>query len=85
MASEGLAKEQVVNQPDEGRSKRRKSSKGKTEARVIPIWLRIILLFVAIIVSVVIGAAIGYSVIGNGDVSDVFKMDTWTHIMDLIG
>jgi DNA-directed RNA polymerase subunit beta len=86
MASEGLAKEQVVKQPAEGRAQRRKSSKKQQQQQVrfIPIWLRIIILLVSIFVSVVIGAVIGYSIIGDGDIADVFKMDTWTHIIDLV-
>ncbi|GGE85121.1 DNA-directed RNA polymerase subunit beta [Priestia taiwanensis] len=85
MASEGLVKEQVVNQSAEGREERHKVSKKDTQVRLIPIWLRIIILFISIVVSVVIGAVIGYSIIGDGNVSDVFKIDTWTHILDLVG
>jgi len=35
-------------------------------------------------VFVLIGAMVGYGVLGDGEVWDVFKPATWTHIYDLI-
>jgi cobalamin biosynthesis Mg chelatase CobN len=52
--------------------------------RLIPIWLRIILLAVLIVFSVVAGAAVGYGLIGGEEIADVFKESTWTHIIDLV-
>jgi hypothetical protein len=67
---------------------------GKTEAaphaykrvriRLIPIWLRLVLLVVFVFVSLFSGAAVGYGVLGGGKVADVFKESTWTHIRDLV-
>jgi len=52
--------------------------------RLIPIWLRLLLLVVLIILSAVAGAAVGYGILGGGQVADIFKESTWTHIMDLV-
>ncbi|MBL4955119.1 DNA-directed RNA polymerase subunit beta [Neobacillus sp. OS1-32] len=52
--------------------------------RLIPIWLRLILLIVFMFVSIVAGAVVGYSVLGGGKAADVFKESTWTHIIDLV-
>jgi len=52
--------------------------------RLIPIWLRIILLVVFTGVFMLAGAAVGYGVLGSGDPGDVLKASTWTHIMDLV-
>ncbi|WP_040207085.1 DNA-directed RNA polymerase subunit beta [Neobacillus jeddahensis] len=56
----------------------------RVRIRMIPIWLRFVILFVLIVVSVVVGAVVGYGVIGGGDVADVFKESTWSHIRDLV-
>jgi hypothetical protein len=52
--------------------------------RLIPIWLRLVLLVVFTFVSLVAGAAVGYGVIGDGKPADVLKESTWTHIRDLV-
>ncbi|WP_077215457.1 DNA-directed RNA polymerase subunit beta [Bacillus dakarensis] len=52
--------------------------------RLIPIWLRVILVALLLAVSVIVGAVFGYSVIGDGEAKDVFKKSTWTHMLDLI-
>lgn len=52
--------------------------------RLIPIWLRLVILLVLVILAAIVGAMIGYSVIGDGSAVDVFKKDTWRHIFDII-
>ena len=52
--------------------------------RLIPIWLRIVLLVIFTGVFMVTGAAVGYGVLGNGHPGDVLKGSTWTHIIDLV-
>ena len=56
----------------------------KIRIRLIPIWLRVIMIIGLIFVSMTLGAAIGYGVLGDGKVSDVFKPSTWTHLIDLV-
>lgn len=56
----------------------------KIRVRLIPIWLRLIIIIVLSCLSLIIGAIFGYSVLGDGKAGDVFKKSTWTYIIDLI-
>ncbi|NRD77149.1 DNA-directed RNA polymerase subunit beta [Bacillus sp. BRMEA1] len=76
------SEEKKVQEQDENQAVDRK--KGRVRIRLIPIWLRLILLAVFIFVSLMIGAVVGYSGLGGGKVSDVFKVSTWTYIRDLV-
>jgi len=53
-------------------------------ARLIPVWLKLLLLIVSCAVFLMAGAMVGFSFVGNGKASEVFKVSTWTHIQDLI-
>jgi hypothetical protein len=59
-------------------------AKKSIRIRLIPIWLRIVLLIVLTGVFMLAGAAVGYGVLGNGSAGDVLKGSTWTHIIDLV-
>lgn len=37
------------------------------QIRLIPIWLRVVLVLVLIVVAAILGTMVGYSVIGQGD------------------
>ena len=52
--------------------------------RLFPIWLRIIVVVIALSVALISGAIVGYSVMGNGKPAEVFQKETWTHIKDLV-
>ena len=54
------------------------------QIRMIPIWLRLILIILLIGIVTVIGLRIGYSYIGDGNPEDVLKKETWVHIFDII-
>lgn len=54
------------------------------QIRLIPIWLRIVLIALLLVVTAIIGLQIGFSYIGDGDAKDVLKKETWTHITDII-
>src|SRR5689334_14117004 len=56
----------------------------RVRIRMIPIWLRLVLLVVSILICVMTGAAVGYGMLGGGNVGDVFRESTWTHILDLV-
>ena len=60
--------------------------KGKERVRIrlIPIWLRLVLLVVFVFISLMAGAVVGFGVLGGGKAADVFKESTWTHIRDLV-
>ncbi|MBM7681761.1 hypothetical protein JOD43_001933 [Pullulanibacillus pueri] len=69
------------------RQKRRKAlrkEKKQLKVRAFPIWLRLVLLIVLAFVALAVGAMIGYGVIGKGNPMDVFHVDTWKHIKDLV-
>ena len=52
------------------------------QLRMIPIWLRIIIVVALVAVAMFVGYDIGYSVIGDGDSSN--KVATLRHMLDII-
>ena len=56
----------------------------RVRIRMIPIWLRIIIVVVLLMLSVVFGLMFGYSVLGDGKAIDALKWDTWQHIIDIM-
>lgn len=52
--------------------------------RLIPIWLRLLLVAVLCVMAAVIGLIVGYSGIGSGEAGDALKWDTWQHLLDII-
>ncbi|MFT8322631.1 MAG: DNA-directed RNA polymerase subunit beta [Bacillus sp. (in: firmicutes)] len=80
-SSQALTREQHQQQQDESNTA---STRKKIRVRLIPIWLRILLIVVLMACSVSAGTVIGYSVMGNGKASETFHKETWTHINDLI-
>ncbi|KKK39020.1 hydroxymyristoyl-ACP dehydratase [Mesobacillus campisalis] len=56
----------------------------RIRVRLIPIWLRVILVIVLLALSIIAGAAFGYGVMGNGNPKEIFEKSTWTHILDLV-
>lgn len=64
--------------------KQQKRSLRRPRRRLIPIWLRLVIVFVLVALSGAIGAMVGYGVIGDGKPFDALKPTTWQHIIDLI-
>lgn len=54
------------------------------QVRLLPIWLRIILVLLLLAGAAIFGAIIGYGYIGDGEPADVLQKETWTHILDII-
>lgn len=55
----------------------------KKESRLTPLGhFMISILFIA--VTAVIGMIVGYSVIGEGNPIDVFKLDTWVQLYEVV-
>ncbi|MDN4524829.1 DNA-directed RNA polymerase subunit beta [Fictibacillus fluitans] len=83
--AESTQKEAVKKKkPDPQESKKQETETGTARRSRFPIWLRLIVIIVLMVVCLVVGAIIGYSVVGDGKAGDVFKKETWTHISDLI-
>jgi hypothetical protein len=70
-----------VEEADQSRTQKKMK---KPKVRLIPIWLRIVVILVFCAVSLAAGLAIGYGVIGDGKPSDVFQKETWQHIVDIV-
>ena len=54
------------------------------QIRLLPIWLRIILVLLLFIIVTAIGLVFGYSIIGEGEFGDALKWSTWKHILDIM-
>lgn len=52
--------------------------------RLLPIWLRVLLIVVLFIGAAAIGLVIGYSGLGDGQAADALKWSTWQHLLDII-
>ncbi|MCG1021388.1 DNA-directed RNA polymerase subunit beta [Sutcliffiella horikoshii] len=61
-----------------------KPKKLKWRIRLIPIWLRVIIILAVMAVAIIAGAMFGYGVLGGGDPMDVLNKETWQHILDLV-
>jgi cytoskeletal protein RodZ len=68
----------------EQRSKKKEKASKIGRRRVLPIWLRIILVLLFSAAALVIGLMVGYGVIGEGNPTDALEMDTWRHIWDIV-
>ncbi|MEH7235267.1 DNA-directed RNA polymerase subunit beta [Bacillus sp. JJ1562] len=62
----------------------KKKREGKLRIRLIPIWIRLLLVVVLFAASIMVGVVVGYGVIGDGNPSDALKKETWQHIVDLV-
>jgi zinc transporter ZupT len=69
-------------QPKQENEEKRTSR--RLRRRLIPIWLRLIIVAVLVVISTAIGAMVGYSVLGDGKPLDALKPSTWQHIIDLV-
>lgn len=72
---------QTVQKPDA--SQNQKPTKW-VQIRLVPIWLRVLIIIILLIFAVVVGLTFGYSVLGDGESSDVLKWSTWQHLIDII-
>lgn len=87
-ADEQKAQDKAKKQKAE---KKLPSKKGKKEIallngrrRVLPIWLRIILVLLFSAIALLVGLMIGYGVIGDGNPTDALDMETWKHIWKFV-
>lgn len=57
---------------------------GRTKLRLIPIWLRLLIVTFLALISLTLGLLFGYGVIGDGKAIDILKTSTWGHLIDLV-
>ncbi|MBM7095616.1 DNA-directed RNA polymerase subunit beta [Bacillus sp. H-16] len=86
MTREEIRKQKHEAQEQEKVRKKEENNSRKIPGRIrlIPIWLRLILVVIFLFISLAAGAMIGYGVVGDGNPADVFERDTWYHIVDII-
>lgn len=75
------AKEQA---PEPLKAEDNEQAPKRVRIRILPIWLRLIIVGVLLLLSVVFGLMFGYSVLGDGKAIDALKWDTWQHIIDIM-
>lgn len=80
------AQKNKANQNEEiaASQEQERPEKFKWRIRLIPIWLRMLILLAAMAVAIVSGAMVGYGVLGGGNPMEVFEKETWQHILDLV-
>ncbi|MGF7012893.1 DNA-directed RNA polymerase subunit beta [Ornithinibacillus bavariensis] len=84
------AEEEMTDSLKQERRQQRKQQKEekrknkKPRLRIIPIWLRIVLIAGLSFIALCVGLMIGYGGLGDGDPTDALKWETWQHIVDLI-
>ncbi len=70
--------------PSESEPLKKQRKQAKRRVRLIPMWLRFIIVPALLFLSLIIGAMVGYSVLGDGHPFDVLKKSTWQHIVQLV-
>ncbi|KPL59340.1 DNA-directed RNA polymerase subunit beta [Rossellomorea vietnamensis] len=88
MSEKELLQEKVTRESVKAEKKAKQKDETKpsrwVRVRMLPIWLRILLFILLLAGSLILGAIIGFAGIGNGDAADVFKAETWQHIIDIV-
>ncbi len=81
-------KEQSAKESTRKKEKQEKKvAKRKTKKprlRMIPIWLRLIIILLLAFVVLIVGLMIGYGVLGDGNPKDALKIETWQHVIDIV-
>ncbi len=55
-------------------------TKGKIAAQMGTFILKILLVIVVVVIALILGAMVGYGIIGDGNPFAIFDMSTWGHI-----
>lgn len=56
----------------------------KPRLRLIPIWVRLIIVVLLLVLGFAIGLMVGYGIIGDGNPDKALDQSTWQHIVDLV-
>jgi hypothetical protein len=73
----------VTSRPSE-QKKRSSGSSGRMILRIIWTSVKVLIIPVACIAALIIGLAIGYVVLGDKPLAEVFDSSTWKHMFDLV-
>lgn len=77
-------KSKVKQEREEAAAKEERPKRLKWRTRLIPIWLRLVIILGIMVVAAIAGAMVGYGVLGDGNPMDVLEKSTWQHIIDLV-
>lgn len=76
--------EQTIGKKDKNSRTEKVKKQKKQRIRVFPIWLRIIVVIILAIAALALGLMFGYGIMGDGNAMDVFKTETWQHILNIV-
>ncbi|WP_226581377.1 DNA-directed RNA polymerase subunit beta [Halobacillus litoralis] len=74
----------VNNDKSSKKPERKENVSKKGRRRILPIWLRIILVLLFSAIALLIGLMVGYGVLGDGNPTDALNLDTWKHIWNIV-
>ena len=82
-------KEDKTAQEAGAENKKNSEEKPKREKegriRLIPIWLRLVIILLLAFIAMIVGAMIGYGIVGDGtNPFEIFNPETWYQIYDMI-
>lgn len=86
-ASQTLTREQRRKEKEEKSSsshEENKKTRKKGRERLIPIWARLLIILVLLILSVIAGLITGYGIVGEGDTFQILKWETWSRFLEFI-
>lgn len=63
---------------------RKNRSAGRLLWQIIWTTIKVLIVPVLCVIALIVGLAIGYVVLGKGELADVFDMNTWRHMYDLV-
>jgi len=59
-------------------------SSGRVVAKIVWMSIKLLIIPVLCVAALIVGLAIGFSVLGDRPVSEVFDVKTWKHMYDLV-
>ncbi|MRH43945.1 DNA-directed RNA polymerase subunit beta [Aquibacillus halophilus] len=83
-----LAKQnEKSNGNDKDNRKKRREEKRKNKVpirRLIPIWLKVIIVLVLSFAALIAGLMVGYGILGDGNPTEALNFETWKHIVEIV-
>lgn len=74
----------TVTSRQTNQNNRSSGSSGRTILRIVWISVKMLIIPVVCIAALILGLAIGYVVLGDRPLSEVFDTGTWKHMFDLV-
>jgi hypothetical protein len=59
-------------------------SAGRTIGRIVWMTVKLLTIPVLCVIALIFGLAVGYTVLGGKPLSEVFDINTWKHMYDLV-